>query len=431
MATNVLMPKLGLTMTEGTVVKWNKAVGDTVTAGEALVEIETDKINNVIESPADGTLLKILVSEGDTMDVTGLMAVIGEPGEKIEDTLSATETEESQANQEETVTQKSVENNDNALATDKGRIKASPAAKKLAREMDIDISLVNGSGPSGRIIERDILNFKENVPKASPLAVKVADEEGINLTDIQKDSRIMKSDVLAVSKPVELKTVSDLGAALSGMRKVIAERMTSSWQNTPHVNMTYEVDMTEAKGFKEKITKANGEKYSFTEIIARAVSQALTEHQAINRSLINGQIYQHESVHIGIAVALEDGLIVPIIKDAQNKSIRVLKNEIGILGEKARKGELLPDEISGGTFTISNLGMYGVDQFTPIINSPESAILGVCRIVDKPVVVEGEVMVRPMMNLCLSFDHRLIDGAVAAVFMKKLRLLLEQPYLML
>lgn len=431
MATNVLMPKLGLTMTEGTVVKWNKAVGDNVTAGEALVEIETDKINNVIESPASGTLLKVFVSEGDTMEVTGLIAVIGEPGEKIEDIPSAVEAEENQPTQEKTVTQESVENNDSLADLDKDRIIASPAAKKLAREMNIDISLVNGSGPNGRIIEKDILSFKEDVPKASPLAVKVAAEKGIDLGDIKKNSRIMKSDVLAVSESQISQPETSSGTALSGMRKVIAERMTDSWQNTPHVNLTYEVDMTEAQALKDKMTTSSGVKYSFTEIIVKAVSHALTEHKEINSSLINGQIYQHDSVHMGIAVALDDGLIVPVIRDAQKKSINVLKNEIKQLGEKARTGQLLPDEISGGTFTVSNLGMYGVDEFTPIINPPQSAILGVCRMVKKPVVVEDEIKIRPMMNLCLSIDHRLIDGAVAARFMKDLRNLLQQPYQML
>ena len=435
MATNVLMPKLGLTMTEGTVVKWNKSIGDSVKAGEPLVEIETDKINNVIDAPADGLLLKVLVDEGDEMEVSGLLAIIGEQGEKVEP--NSAPAHESQEAQPENVSSEDTQNNI-SVETDSNDtwIKASPAAKKLAKEMDVTLSLVSGTGPDGRIIERDIRAYSENSPKikASPLAVKVAAEEGINLSEIEKESRIMKDDVMGVaSKTIKSdQALSESNATpLSGMRKVIAERMSSSWNTSPHVNMTYEIDMTEAKELKAKISKASGEKYSFTEIITKAVAQALTEHKEINRSLIDGKIVQHDTVNMGIAVALDDGLIVPVIQDAQNKSISVLRNEISMLGEKARKGQLMPSEISGGTFTISNLGMFGVDQFTPIINPPESAILGVCRIVEKPVVVESEIVVRPMMNICLSFDHRIIDGAVAALFMKKLRHFLEQPYIIL
>lgn len=431
MATNVYMPKLGLTMTEGTVVKWNFSVGDKVSAGDELVEIETDKINNVVESPADGTLLKLLVDEGDTMEVAGLIAVIGEEGEEVDvDTASVSESNEPEA-KETGAPQEAKNTVSSEKSSDDGWIKASPAAKKLAKDMKIDLADVEGTGPGGRIIERDIKNYEETSKvKASPLASKVATDKGVNLQDIDKDSRIMKVDVDVAARVSEAPQ-SGAGIPLAGMRKVIAERMSASWNTAPHVNFTYEIDMTEAKALKDKMAKAADTKYSYTEIIVKAVAQALTEHKDINSSLIDGKIYEHDTVNMGIAVALDKGLIVPVIRDAQNKSISALKNEIKRLGEKARDNALSPDEISGGTFTVSNLGMYGIDAFTPIINPPESAILGVCRVVDRPVVVEGEVMVRPIMNICLSFDHRLIDGAVAAAFMKKLRHFLEQPYLIL
>lgn len=428
MATNVYMPKLGLTMTEGTVVKWNFSVGDKVSTGDELVEIETDKINNVVESPADGTLLKLLVEEGDTMEVAGLIAVIGEEGEEV-DVDAAPQSESSEPEEQEEEAPKNTVTDEQG--SDDGWIKASPAAKKLAKDMNIDLANVEGTGPGGRIIERDIKNYEETSKvKASPLASKVASEKGVNLQDINKDSRIMKVDVDAAAGVAEAPQ-SGAGIPLTGMRKVISERMSASWNTAPHVNFTYEIDMTEAKALKDKMAKAADTKYSYTEIIVKAVAQALTEHKDINSSLIDGKIYEHDTVNMGIAVALEDGLIVPVVRDAQNKSITALKNEISRLGEKARNNALSPDEISGGTFTVSNLGMYGIDAFTPIINPPESAILGVCRVVDRPVVVEGEVTVRPIMNICLSFDHRLIDGAVAAAFMKKLRHFLEQPYLIL
>ncbi len=438
MATNIYMPKLGLTMTEGFVSKWLKSVGDTVNTGEQLVEIETDKITNAIEAPVDGVLLEIFADEGSTVEVAGLMAVIGKPGEKTDRAVSVQEDKETVP--KDGFSEAVADDNSNAVKKDSedNWIKASPAAKKLAKEMNIDLSSVKGTGPGGRIIERDILNHNENAPKVrvSPMAEKTALEEGIDLQSIKSDSRIMQSDVLlAASQKPAVSPVSDLsdsnGSELTGMRKVIAERMSASWKASPHVNMTYKVDMTEALELKNKMTNASDTGYSFTEIIVKAVAMALEEHTEINRSLINQQIYQHNTVNIGIAVALNNGLTVPVVKNAQNKSISILRDEISILSEKARKGELTPEEISGGTFTVSNLGMYGVHHFTPIINPPESAILGVCRIISEPVVAENEIQIRPMLNLCLSFDHRLIDGAVAAVFMKKIKYLLEQPYLLI
>jgi pyruvate dehydrogenase E2 component (dihydrolipoamide acetyltransferase) len=215
------------------------------------------------------------------------------------------------------------------------------------------------------------------------------------------------------------------------MRKVIAERMSMSWQNAPHVNMTTEVDMTSATALKEKLTKASGRNISFTDIIVKCVAQTLQEFPVVNASLIEGKIVSHNHVNVGIAVALENGLIVPVVKHANFKTIANIREEIFSLSDKARNGGLSADELSQGTFTVTNLGMFGVDHFTPIINPPESAILGVCRIVERPVVKCGEVVIKPMMNLCLSFDHRLVDGAVGAQYLARLRQLLEEPLLLL
>jgi len=435
MATNIYMPKLGLTMTEGFVSKWLKSIGDHVDAGDKIAEIETDKITNVIEAPVDGILLEIFVDEGSTVEVAGLMAVIGESGEKIDKNVTNSEKKESI---KDAFPDSLINNNIEETISKDNRIKASPAAKKLAKEMHIDLLSVNGTGPGGRIIEKDIMKHKENISniRVSPLAKKTASDKGVNLQDIKKESRIMQSDVLLAASQTSV-NIDDYElpdsnkTELSGMRKVIAERMSISWKTSPHVNMTYKVDMTEAIALKNKMSKVSDTKYSFTEIIVKAVSMALIENAEINRSLIDKQIYHHNTVNIGVAVALNNGLTVPVIKNAQNKSISTIRNELSILSEKARKGDLTPEEITGGTFTVSNLGMYGVDQFTPIINPPESAILGVCRIVNEPIVIENEITIRSMMNLCLSFDHRLIDGVVAAVFMEKVKYLLEQPYLLI
>jgi pyruvate dehydrogenase E2 component (dihydrolipoamide acetyltransferase) len=286
------------------------------------------------------------------------------------------------------------------------------------------------------VVERDVVGFiKRNAAKATPLAAKLAFELGVDLAGIAKDSRIMKGDVLAArSKPAAtagVPAVAASGAAIAGIRKVISERMIQSWHTAPHVNLTVEVDMTEAVDLKNKMTQATGNKFSFTEIIAKCAAHALGEFKTVNASLIDGKIYYHEFAHIGVAVALDNGLIVPVVKNAEQKSLTALREDIRSLSETARRGELLPDDISGGTFTITNLGMFGVDHFTPIINQPESAILGVCRVVERPVVRNGKIEIRPMMNLCLSFDHRLIDGSVAAQFMARMRQLLEQPLLLL
>jgi pyruvate dehydrogenase E2 component (dihydrolipoamide acetyltransferase) len=432
MAVEFMMPQLGLTMTEGTVTKWFKAVGDKVAIGEILVEVETDKITNQLESTIEGVLLTILVPEGTVAPVKAPLAVIGNPGEKIERAgpvgMQASET--------------SREVSPHASATERklvaagARLKASPLAKKIASEKNIDLTLVTGTGPDGRVVERDVLNFmKRNTAKATPLAAKLAAEHGVDLASIAKESRIMKDDVLAaLSKPIAADGVPEVavsGATIAGIRKVISERMSLSWHTAPHVNLTVEVDMTEAAELKNKMTQATGNKFSFTEIIAKCATHALNEFKTVNASLIDGKIYYHEFAHIGVAVALDNGLIVPVVKNAKQKSLAALREEIRSLSEKARRGELLPDDIRGGTFTITNLGMFGVDYFTPIINQPESAILGVCRVIERPVVQNGKIEIRPMMNLCLSFDHRLIDGPVAAQFMARMRQLLEQPLLLL
>jgi pyruvate dehydrogenase E2 component (dihydrolipoamide acetyltransferase) len=239
----------------------------------------------------------------------------------------------------------------------------------------------------------------------------------------------MSKDVLAqVNQQTDDAAVSV--EALTGMRKVIAERLSSSWQTSPHVNMTAEVDMSKAIDLKAQLA-ASGQKVSVTDIIVKCTAIALTEFPLVNASLINNEIIQYKHVNIGIAVALDNGLIVPVIKDANHKTITALRNDLLMLSDKARTGRLTSDEMSQGTFTISNLGMFGVDHFTPIINPPQSAILGVCRTVERPVAVDGQVVVKPLMNLCLSFDHRLIDGVDGAKFLARIRALLEQPLLLL
>ncbi|MFK5927341.1 MAG: dihydrolipoamide acetyltransferase family protein [Desulfuromusa sp.] len=427
MAAEFMMPQLGLTMTEGTIIQWLKSVGDPVALGDVLVEVETEKINYQVESTLEGTLLAILAKEGDVAPVITPIAVIGKKGEKIESVEALPP-----ASVEEVVSSEPAEDGLKQVTTVESgeRIFVSPIAKRMAAEQGVGLEKIKGTGPNGRIVEKDIMIHLERTKvNASPLAVKIADEYQVDLASIDKNSRIMKDDILAkVPQDIQDPTTS---TPLSGMRKVIAERMSISWHTAPHVNMTAEVDMTAAGDLKEKLTGASGIKISYTDIILKCSAQALYEFPILNSSLVESKIISHQQINIGIAVALDDGLIVPVLKNANHKTIVSIRNEINLLAKRAHDGVLDRDEISGGTFTVTNLGMFGVDHFTPIINYPESSILGVCRIVKRPVVINDVVEIRPLMNLCLSFDHRLVDGAIGAQFLARLRQLMEQPLLLL
>jgi pyruvate dehydrogenase E2 component (dihydrolipoamide acetyltransferase) len=432
MAAEFTMPQLGLTMTEGTIVQWLKSVNDPVALGDLLVEVETEKVNFQVESTMAGVLLEILVPEGSIAPVKAPLAVIGAAGETVEKGSS-----ENQKKVETPAVTASAPVASSTLQapTSGGRVKASPLARRTAREQNVPLAEVEGSGPGGRIVERDILQHREeNKLKVSPLAQRVADDFQVDLGLIDKDTRIMREDVealLSQSPASSTASSSAVTVPLAGMRKVIAERLTLSWQNSPHVNMTMEVDMTAAAAIKMRLAQVTGGKISYNDIIVKCTAQALVDFPMLNSSLVDGNIVSHGDVHIGIAVALENGLTVPVVRNVNHKTIAKVRDEIVGLSSKARNGELSAAELSGGTFTITNLGMFGVDHFTPIINPPQSAILGVCRIVERPVAEEGTVIVRPLMNLCLSFDHRLVDGSVGAQFLARLRQLLEEPLLLL
>lgn len=438
MATEIKMPQLGLTMTEGTIGKWKKNVGDTVKCGDPLVEIMTDKITSEVESTAEGVLRVICAKEGETVPVQGMLAIIGSADEKIEYGAAA----------------EAVDTTGKASAAPvaKGEIKVSPAARRLAEEKGIDISLVAGSGPDGRIVVADIEKYLATAPapqagdrvKASPLAKKVAQELAVDLTKITgtgPEGRIVEEDVRkAASKAAApaapaptvaaepSKAAPAKGQPLSGMRKVIAERMTYSKHTAPHVTITTEVNVDATVAFRSGINASNKDtRFSYTDIITKMVATALRRFPAINASIVDNEIVQHESVNIGIAVALDNGLLVPVLRDADKLGLKEIKIQCKDMVEKARTNQLNMDMLSGGTFTISNLGSYDVDGFTPIINQPESAILGVGRIVKKPAVANDEIVIASMMTLSLSFDHRLIDGAQAAQFLKCIKTYLEDP----
>lgn len=405
MAIEIKMPQLGLTMEEGTIGKWIKQVGDTVRKGDVIVEITTDKLSTEIESEFDGTLLAIIAQEGEDIPVQGIIAIIGDANEKIninsDISINETKTEvvPELPKQDDKAT---IQNQQNSEG---GRIKVSPLAKKTAIKLGVNLSGLSGTGSNGRIIQEDVFAAKEKVVVASVAPVEVV---------------VQAQTVVAGSR--------DIVKPLTSMRKVIGKRMTESKHNAPHVTITTEVNVDETVALRTKLNANRDIRFSYTDILVKMSAIALRSIPMINSSIDGNNIIIHDDVNIGVAVALEDGLIVPVVRDADRKGLDAICKDTKDLITKARGNKLSGDELSGATFTISNLGSFDIDAFTPIINLPESCILGVGRIVRKPIVNKNdEIVPASMMVLSLSFDHRIVDGALAAQFLKKIKDYLEDP----
>lgn len=439
MAHRIIMPKQGLQMSKGTIIQWLKKEGEVVKEGDPLFEMETDKLTITIDAAVSGTLLKILREEGDTVPITDIIAIVGEPGEDINSFLREFQ---SPASPKEVVCE---DIRQESAAEDKNvekRIFATPRAKKRASERKIVIEHVKGTGPNGLINEKDVLVFKENEFRATPVARKLAETNGIELSSVDGsgvNGKIMKADVemcFAGENDAEISNISTYQKEtvttipFIGMRKTIATNMMSSLQTMAQANHRMKVDMTESVRLRERL-KGAGNKVSYTDILIRVVSNALLKYPKMNACVGGDKIICRHYVNVGIAVALENGLIVPNIKDAHTMSVVQIHDVAAVLVDKARTGKLVRDEYSNGTFTITNLGMYEVDEFTPIINPPEVGILGVGAIVDTPCAIDGKVEIRPVMMLSLTYDHRVIDGAPAAEFLQYVKNLLQNPYLML
>lgn len=391
MVLKVTMPRLGVTMGEGKVTKWLKREGDPVQKGEALFEIETEKLTSVVEAEESGVLRKIVVLEGCDAPVGGVVGIVTMPDEEFtEEAVSAAKP----------IT---VEERGEALRVEKPeemrevREKISPLARRLAEEYGVDISRVKGTGPDGRIVKEDILRAAEEKPSMERVElVKVA-------------------EVREMSVP----------------RKVIAEKLSRSHVTAAHVTITTSVDMTETMALRERlapeIESKTGTRVSCTDIIVKVLAGVLKEYPILNSTLEGDKIKLFADVNIGVAVALDDSLIVPVVHNADRKSLAEIATYLNEKIEKARRGQLSVDEVAGGTFTVSNLGIYDVEVFTPIINPPECAILGVGKIIQKPWVVDDKVAIRPIATLSLSFDHRIVDGARAAAFLQTLKQNLQKP----
>ncbi len=444
MAKVVVMPKLGLTMTEGTVSKWLKKVGDAVNEGEPLFEVETDKLTNTIEASASGVLRHLFVEEGVTVPVLDKVAIIAAADEDIAALMGGAAAPAPAAEAAPAAAPAAA-----AAPAEKkagGRVIASPAAKKLAKEKGIDLALVTGTGPNGRITEDDVKNYTpapaapaapaaEEAPKvkASPLAAAVAADLGLDLEKIGAKDRVLAEDILryleSTREKAEEAPKEEL-VPMNGMRKAIAKNMLNSHMTSPTVTANLSVDMSAMKAYREQL-KAKEIKVSYTDLLVKFVAKALTEYPLLNCSVEDNKIRYKHYVNMGVAVALDNGLVVPNVTDADKKSLTEISAEVKELAKLAREGGLPMEKLRGGTFTITNLGMYGVESFTPIINQPEVAILGVTTMEDRAVVRGGEIVIRPMMTLSLTFDHRVVDGSVAAEFLQRVKTLLENPALML
>lgn len=406
MAKEVLMPKLGMTMETGTIMQWLVQEGDAVSQGDVLLEVMTDKINIEVEAYESGTLLKIYYQEGDVVPVNQVIAYIGEEGEEVPAAPPALEGEDATQTQAEASKAKGSQTEtavQPAAVANNEKPRATPAARKWAREHDLSLYEIQGSGPRGRIHVEDVRRHLEQ----------------------QKKQPVVPADPAIQAQPAKR-------TALAGMRKTIAERMQQSWTQVPHVTLHVEADAHKLIELRQEllplVEKKTGLRLSYTEIILKAAAIALREHPGVNVTFEGNEIVAGNEVNIGLAVSHEQGLLVPVIRNVDRLGLAELTEKSKQVAREARQGRLSPDSLAGGTFTVSNLGMYAVDQFTPIINQPQTAILGVGRIRERAIGVDGELCLRPMMNFSLSFDHRVIDGAPAAAFLTTLVALLENPY---
>ena len=431
MAHEIVMPKLGLTMTEGTVEEWKFREGDHVKKGEVLFSVSTDKLTNDVEAEAEGVLLKILLPAGETAPCKAVIGYLGREGETVPDGIQPAEgVAEPQNESRAAVRQAPIRRSGEPVI-------ASPAAKKLAKEKGVELALVEGTGPKGRITLEDVEKFltaelEKPAVKTSPTAAKLAAELGVDAAALGVQGRVMKADVLAAAGGEEGQIDDNElpPVKVNSLRRNIAANMTASWHTSPRVVYTMPVDCTAMKALRSRL-KERGISVSYNHIIMKVAAKALTEFPDVNARFADDSIIRHRHVNMGLAVVKGDGLIVPNVKRCEEKSLSEIARSTESLVEAVRSGSITMEDITGGTFTITNLGSFGLTYFSPIINQPELAILGVCAMVDSPVVREGEVVVRPMMNLCLSADHRVIDGVVGAAFLKRICELLENPCLLL
>lgn len=469
MAEIIIMPKLGFNMNEGKLVQWYKSEGEEITKGEPLFSVETDKTNMDIEATSDGVVKKLLIEEGDQIPVTLPIAVIGSADEDVSAAVAdakaqlaaggadVSDVDEAAAVAEQAEAPAEAKTPAAAPKTADGVIKITPRARRVAAENDLAIEdlAIEGTGWQGGICEKDILEYlASNKVKATPVAAAMAKAEGIDLADIKGsgvNGKIMKEDVekvIAAAKKAVAAAEDQAHAGAgeitpdgkeigekvpyAGVRKVIGDRLAESKFTAPHLYFTQKVNMEDVLALRKKVNEVQDKKTSVTDFIAKAVIMTLKKYPEMNSSLVGETIERYKSINLGIAVASPTGLIVPNIKNSQDMSVVEISKASTPLFDKARAGKLAVDEYAGGTFTISNLGMFGIENFTAIINPPEVGILSISSTKDEPFVVTKEdgtkeIQIKPMMNIQLTVDHRIIDGLLAAQFVTNVKNLLENP----
>lgn len=433
MAEIIRMPRMSDTMEEGNIVGWLIKEGDTVESGDTIAEVETDKATMELDSYFDGVLLHIAVKEG-AVPIDGIIAVIGEEGEDWQAAIAAEEGANTNTSDNGTAKEEKQEETTPvaaaapaASASSDSRVKASPLARSMAKEAGLDIAQISGSGDNGRIIKRDV-EAQMSAPKAAPAPAP---------------STPVAAPAPAAPAPKEEKAPSVVPFAFNGgeanyedvkvsqMRKVIARRLGESKFGAPHFYLTVEINMGKVMKLRKELNEVSPVRISFNDLTVKAAAVALRQHPTINSSWMGDTIRMNKEINIGVAVAVEDGLMVPVLRYADMKSLSQLSSETRLLAGKARERKLQPEEMSGNTFTISNLGMFGIEEFTAIINPPDSCILAVGGIIEKPIVQEGKIVVGKMMKVTLSCDHRTVDGASGAQFLNTLKDILENPTLLL
>lgn len=444
MATEVIMPKVDMDQETGTISEWKKKNGDQVKEGETILVIETAKVAIDVEAPATGILDGVTAKPGEVIPIATVIGYILQPGEKLPVTPKADAPAATPGAQRAAPVQIV------APAQSVVSVDASPVARNMATELGIDLASVVGTGPHGKITRQDVENAVQHVSGAvvplgkvyaTPAARRIAGEMGVDLSLITgsgPDHRIQVVDVSSyqpAGAPAFAAMQEDEIIPLSGMRATIAQRLTASYQNIPHIKFSARIDMTHFNNARKQMNafaeKSAAERVSATAMFVKIVAAALAKHPYLNASLRDNNIVLHKNVNMGVAVALDDGLIVPVVQNVLMKNISQIAAETNLLTAKARDGILQPNDVAGGTFTISNLGPFGIEQFDAIINPPQSAILAISATQEEVVPVDGEVAIRPIMRITLSADHRIVDGAVAAKFVSDLKNMLENPILIL
>ena len=432
MSVNIEMPKLSDTMTEGTLIKWHKKLGDTVSIGDVLAEVATDKATMEMEAFDEGVITEILIQEGEKAPIGGVLAVLDGDSESPAPAAKTAAKAPAPASP-----QAASQAAPAPQASHSGRVKASPLARKVAGALGIDLSSVTGTGPAGRIVKEDVENAS-SAPSSKPKEPSQAASAAAKLTEAVKARATAAPSPVSAPAPAAIMPTAKEGderIELSSMRKIIASRLLTSKTTIPHFYLHMEVDaaplMALRKQVNDQAEKTHGNKYSVNDFILKATINATQAVPAINASFAGDHIVKFKHVGLSVAIAVEDGLVTPVIKQAETKSLLAISRAVKDFAVRAKDKKLKPDEFDGGTITVSNLGAWGIDSFDAIVNPPQAAILSVGAAIEKPVVKNGQIVPGLRMNIGVSADHRVVDGAVAAAFLAEVKKLIENPALML